>query len=202
MRHALFLSAITLVAASALVACKPEQTSKSDSFASLTIPSGASIEITLGTALTSETANVGNPWSGTTRSASLLDGRSVIPAGSAVRGTITGVTPARKGDRAMLDLGLTSFTVGDRDYSVHGTMQSVVAGSPRARNLGAIGGATVAGAVIGHQVGGSSTGTIVGGLIGAGAATGVVSQTKGYQVVLKQGTPLTFTTREAVAVRI
>jgi len=28
-----------------------------------------------------------------------------------------------------------------------------------------------------------------------------VSQTKGWQVVLKEGTPLTFTTNEAVAVR-
>jgi hypothetical protein len=63
-----------------------------------------------------------------------------------------------------------------------------------------VGRATVAGDVIGHQVAGSSTGTVVGGLIGA--ATGVVSHAKGYQVVLKQGTPLTFTTSEAVAVRI
>jgi hypothetical protein len=208
MRHALILSGIMLVAAGALVACKPEQTASqtgtgnSNSFAILTVPKGSSIDITLGTALTSETANIGNLWSGTTRTASVLDGHNVIPAGSSVRGTITGVTAARQGDRAMLNLGLTSFTVGDRDYAVHGTMESVVAGSPRARNLGAIGGATVAGAVIGHQVDGSSTGTVVGGLIGAGVATGVVSQTKGYQVVLKQGTPLTFTTSEAIAVRI
>jgi hypothetical protein len=37
--------------------------------------------------------------------------------------------------------------------------------------------------------------------VGGGAATGVVSQSKGWQVLLKQGTPLTFTTSEAVAVR-
>ena len=173
MRRVLIPSGTMLVAAGALVACRPEQTASltgtgsSSSFGSLTVPSGSSIEITLGTALTSETARVGNYWSGTTRSAWVLDGRNVIPVGSSVRGTITGVTPARKDDRAMLDLGLTSFTVGDRDYSVRGTMESVI-----------------------------------GGLIGAGAAAGVVSQTKGYQVVLKQGTPVTFTTREAVVVRI
>ena len=38
-------------------------------------------------------------------------------------------------------------------------------------------------------------------LVGAGTATAVVSQTKGWQVVLKEGTPLTFTTNEAVAMR-
>ena len=31
---------------------------------------------------------------------------------------------------------------------------------------------------------------------------GVLSQTKNYQVVRKEGTPLTFTTNEAVAVRL
>ena len=194
MRHAPLLSGLMLVAAGMLMSCRPEQ--------GLTLPTGSSIEITLGTTLTSETANIGNAWSGSIRSASVVDGRNVIPAGSSVRGTISGVTPAEKGDRAMLDLALTSFTVGERDYSVHGSMESVVAGSTRERNLVAIGGAAVAGAVIGHQASNSGKGTVLGGLIGAGAATGFVSQTKGYQVVLKQGTPLTFTTSGAVVVRM
>ena len=211
MRHAVILSSFMLVAAAAFMSCRPEQTTSQNGTGSAnsgssdvrtTLPTGSSIDITLGTALTSETAHVGNAWSGSTRSASVVDGRNVIPAGSSVRGTISGVTPAKKGDRAMLDLALTSFTVGDRDYPVHGTMESVIAGSTRARNLGVIGGAAVAGAVIGHQFSHSDKGTLVGGLIGAGAATGVVSQTDGYQVVLKQGTPLTFTTSVAVAVRM
>jgi hypothetical protein len=49
--------------------------------------------------------------------------------------------------------------------------------------------------------GGAGKGTVVGAVVGGGAATGVVSQSKGWQVLLKQGTPLTFTTSEAVAVR-
>jgi len=70
---------------------------------------------------------------------------------------------------------------------------------PQSFDLGII--LTAAGAVVGHQIGGSDKGTVIGAIVGAGAATGVVSQTKGWQVVLKQGTPLTFTTSEAVAVR-
>jgi len=125
-----------------------------------------------------------------------------MAAGSSVSGTVTSVTPARKGDRAMLDLGLTSVTVDGRTYHVRGGMESVVAGSTRARNLGAIGATALVGAVVGHQIGGNDKGTIIGGLIGGAAATGVVSQTKGWQVVLKQGTPLTFTTTQALAVRV
>jgi hypothetical protein len=208
MRHAHFIVGVALVAATVLSGCRTEQgaqdgtnNTSSNRVADLTLPSGTSIEIALATPLTSETASVGNAWTGSTRNALVLDGRNIVPAGSAVSGTVTSVKPARKGDRAMLDLGLSSITVGGRSYRVRGSMESVVAGSPRARNLGAIGAATVAGAVLGHAVGGSDKGTIIGGLIGGVAATGVVSQTKGWQVVLKEGTALTFTTNEAVAVR-
>lgn len=169
--------------------------------ADLNLPSGTSINVTLGTALSSEAASVGDAWTGVVANSVVLNGRTVAPAGSVAGGTVTGVRPARKGDRAMLDLGLTSFTVGDRNYRVHGTTEAIVAGSTRARNLGVIGAATAAGAVIGHAIGGSGKGTLIGAIVGGGAATGAVSQTKGWQVVLKQGTPLTFTTNEAVAVR-
>jgi len=169
--------------------------------ADLNLPSGTSIDVTLGTGLSSESASVGDAWTGVVANAIVLEGKTVAPAGSVVGGTVTGVRPARKGDRAMLDLGLTSFNVGDRNYRVHGITEAVIAGSPRARNLGAIGAATAAGAAIGHAIGGTGKGTLIGAVVGGGTATGVVSQTKGWQVVLKQGTPLTFTTSEAVAVR-
>jgi hypothetical protein len=200
MRHAHWIFMFGLLAAAGLSGCNEQQVAQNGTNHTnntLTVPSGTSIEVTLGTALSSETAGAGTAWSGT-----VLNGREGIPAGSSVAGTVTSVKPAKKGDRAMLDLGLTAITVAGHRYAVQGSTEAIVAGSTRARNLGAIGAATVAGAVIGHQVGGSDKGTIVGGLIGAGAATGVVSQTKGWQVVLKQGTPLTFTTSQAVAVRI
>lgn len=210
MRHSHFITSVTLVAAFALLGCRDGQQASgnsasgtsSDRAEQMTLPSGTSLDVTLTTPLTSETASVGSAWSGTIRNASFVDGQNIVPAGSSVSGTVSAVNPARKGDRAMLDLRLNSITVGDRSYQVPGSMESVVAGSTRARNLGAIGAATVAGAVVGHQVGGSDKGTVIGGLVGAGAATGVVSQTKGWQVVLKEGTPLTFTTSQAVAVRL
>jgi hypothetical protein len=197
MRRTFLALSIFLVAATVL-----SSGCKSDQQTAVTIPAGTSIGVTLATPLTSETASVGGAWTGTVRTAPLIEGHSAIPVGSQVTGTVTSVTPARQGDRAMLDLGLSSITVGSRTYDVHGSMESVTAGSTRARNLGSIGAATVAGAVIGHSVGGSDKGTLIGGLIGAGAATAVVSQTKGWQVVLHSGTALTFTTGEAVAVRI
>jgi len=209
MRHAHWISSIALVAAVALSGCRDDgqavQTTGSvtttSRMASLTIPSGTSIDVTLNTSLTSESASVGDSWTGSVRNSSVLDGRNAIPAGSTVSGTVTGSKPARKGDRAMLDLGLTSITVADHRYSVRGGTEAIIAGSTRARNLGAIAGSAVAGALIGNAVSGTGKGALIGGVIGGGAATGVVAASDGYQVVLKPGTALTFTTSEVVAVR-
>ena len=202
MRHAPFFVILALAAATVLSGCNEQEGQQAAQNAQntpsnrLTVPSGTSLEVTLATALTSETANVGNDWTGT-----VVHGREGIPAGSSVAGTVTSVKPAKKGDRAMLDLGLTSITVAGHRYTVHGTTEAIVAGSTRARNLGAIAGSAAAGALVGNAVGGSTKATVVGGLIGGGAATGVVAASDGYQVVLKPGIALTFTTSEAVAVR-
>jgi hypothetical protein len=75
----------------------------------------------------------------------------------------------------------------------------VVAGSPRARNLGAIAGGAAAGAIIGKATGDNATkGAVIGGAI----ATGAVAASKGYQVVLSNGAILRFVVRDDVAVRV
>jgi hypothetical protein len=153
--------------------------------------------VTLGSGLSSENASVGDAWTG-----SVVNGRDGIPAGSAVSGTVSTVRSARKGDRAMLDLKLTSITLGGRSYPMHGGTEAIIAGSTRARNLGAIAATAAGGALVGTAVGGSGKGTLIGAIVGGGAATGVVAGSKGFQVVLKSGTPLTFTTSQAVAVRL
>jgi type IV secretion system protein VirB10 len=205
MRHATHLLTATLLAGVALAGCRdapPIVGSAVGRASHITLPAGTTLDVTLASLITSETANVGDGWTGTTRNPLMAEGRTLVPAGSPVAGLVTSVTPARKGDRAMLDLGLASVTVDGRSYMVSGTTEAVVAGSTRARNLGAIAGGAAAGALIGQAVSGSTKGTLIGAVLGGGAATGVVSQTRGYQVVLKPGMPITFTTQSPVAVRI
>lgn len=215
MRHTYWISSFAILAALTASSCRnnDQQTALANGNTratttttyrapELTVPAGSTIHVTLSNGITTETANVGDSWSGTVEQALVVDGRNVIPAGSPASGTVTATKPAQKGDRAMLDLGLSSVTVRDRSYRIHGTTEAVIAGSTRARNLGAIGAATAAGAIIGHAIGGSGKGTVIGAIVGGGAATGAVAtRTKGYQVELKPGTSLTFTTSEALAVR-
>jgi len=204
MRRSHWISSIALIGTVALFGCRADEQAgqatengtSTSRVASLTIPSGTSIDVTVNTSLSSKTATVGDSWTG-----SVTNGGSALPSGSVVSGTVTGAKAARKGDRAMLDLGLSSITVENHRYTVHGSTEAIIAGSTRARNLGAIAGSAGAGALIGKAVSGTGKGAVIGGIIGGGVATGVVAASDGYQVVLKPGTVLTFTTSEVVAVR-
>jgi hypothetical protein len=141
----------------------------------VTIPAGTDLGVTVGTALTSETAQPGDAWSGTVKDALIL-GTSV---------------PAEKGSRAVLVLAITSVEVGGRTHSIDATADSLVAGSTRARNVGAVAGGAAAGAILGKVIGGGK-GALIGGLLGAGGTAAAVSKTKGYQSVVKEGQELTF----------
>jgi hypothetical protein len=202
MRLSHWITGIALVATVALSGCKEDgqavgsNGSGSAVVAGLTVPSGTPIEVRVNDAISSKEAHVGDSWSG-----SVVNGPNGVPTGSVVRGTVTGAKPAKRGDRAMLDLGITSITVGDHQYAVHGGTESIIAGSPRARNLGAIAGSAAGGALIGKAVSGSNKGALIGAVVGGGIATGVVAASDGYQVLLKPGTELTFTTSEDVAVK-
>jgi len=139
----IILSVVALVAAVALSGCNEDEqvaqagTNGSNQYQSQyqyqSLPAGSSIDVTLASAISSETASVGQSWNGTVRNTAALDGQRVINAGSPVSGVVGAVTPAHKGDRAMLDLTLTSITIDGRSYNVRGGMESVIAGSTRAR---------------------------------------------------------------------
>jgi hypothetical protein len=166
----------------------------------IAVPSGTAIAVTLNGAISSATAKVGDSWTGVVKNNIVIDGKTVIPAGSAVQGTVTAVKPAAKGDRALLDLSIGSLGVEGTNYAATATTQAIEAGSTRARNLGAIAAGTGAGALVGGAVGGKK-GALIGGLLGAAGSGGAVAASKGYQVVLKEGTELTFNTTQSVNIK-
>lgn len=163
----------------------------------VTIPAGTGIKVAVTTKVSSETSLPGESWSGTVVDNVIVGDRVVIPAGSTVTGTVAGAEGAQRGSRAFLVLAVRSIDVDGRSYSIGANTDSIIAGSTRARNLGAIAGGAAAGALIGKAVGGSGKGAVIGGLIGGAAAGGAVAASKGYQVVIKEGTEITFSTREA-----
>ena len=168
---------------------------------SATVAAGTGVKVTMTTALTSETAQVGQEWSGAIAEPVIVGSMAPFPAGSTVHGVVDGVKPATKGDRAVLVLRVTSITANGKTHSISATSDSIIAGSTRARNVGAVAGGAAAGALIGRAVGGSGKGALIGGLIGGAAATGAVAKSKGYQVTVKEGAEMTFTLNKTATIR-
>lgn len=157
-----------------------------------TVAAGTSMKISVGAALSSETATLGQEWQGTINEAVTVGNLAPFPAGSIVHGVVDGVKPAAKGDRAVLVLRITSIEANGKTHAISATGDSIVAGSTRARNVGAVAGGAAAGALIGRAVGGSGKGALVGGILGGAAATGAVASSKGYQATIKEGAELVF----------
>jgi hypothetical protein len=189
-----------------LSGCKESKTAASDAAhedaASSTrlVQSGTRIAVTLGSDISSETASAGDAWHGTVaENVSLQDGES-IPPGSEVEGVVAAVTAARRGSRAMLELHVRNIRVNGRNEAIGASAAPVIAGSTRKRNVGAVAGGALVGALIGKSVG-DGRNAAVGGLVGGAATAGVVAGTKGYQVVLSNGTVMRFTVSRTVAMR-
>jgi hypothetical protein len=167
----------------------------------VTVPAGTPIKIKVATQISSEQAQPGDTWTGTVEEPVIVGDRVAIPAGSTVTGVVTAAKPAEKGDRAMLGLAVKSVEANGKTHALAAGTEDIVAGSTRARNLGAIAGGAAAGALLGKAIGGSSKGAVVGGLLGGAAAGGAVAASKGYQVVIKEGTEITFNVNDAVVMR-
>lgn len=179
---------------------RPETPTPAPVNVGVTVPEGTPIKVTVNAEISSETAQPGDSWTGVVKEPVIIGTAAPIPAGSIVHGVITGSMAAERGNRAVLVLAVRSITVGSTEHAVPAGTDSIIAGSPRARNLGAIAGGTAAGALIGKAVGGNK-GALVGALLGGGAATGAVAKSKGYQVVLKPETELTFTVNRSVVMK-
>jgi len=163
----------------------------------VTVPAGTSFKVAVSTGITSATAMPGDSWTGTVKDPVIVGDHVAIPAGAMVHGVVSGAKAAEKGSRAVLVLSVRSVEVDGKTHSLSANADSMIAGSTRARNVGAVAGGAGAGALIGKAIGGGK-GALIGGLIGAGAATGAVAASKGYQVEVKEGAEVTFNVNEAV----
>ena len=176
-------------------------TSKPKAEPGVTLAEGTPIKVEIAARVSSETAQPGDTWTGTVKEPVVIGDRIAIPAGSTVTGVVSGAKAAQKGSRAFLVLAVRSIDVNGKNYAVSATADSLVAGSTRARNVGAIAGGAAAGALLGKAIGGSGKGALIGALAGGAAATGAVAASKGYQAEVKEGAEMTFTVNNSITMR-
>ena len=146
-----------------------------------TVPAGAQLKVRLASTLSSETARVGDPWSGTLVTALTVDGREIIPAGTTVQGAVTGAHPAGLGTRAMLDLAVSDLSIGSKTHVLMASTDAILADLPLHAAPPAAGRTPASMAV--------------------GTAEPVMPIDRGAEVVLDAGTEMVFTVRERAAIR-
>jgi hypothetical protein len=151
------------------------------------IPVGQEIDVRLEGELSSANAQVEQRFRATTV-ADLYRGNDVlIPAGSVVRGVVSGVTKTTRMERkGSLTLAFDQVTVNGRDYPMRGTVTEAIESTGIKGEAGKIGAGAGVGAIIGGILGGAK-GALLGVLIGGG---GTVAATEGKDVTLPAGTLL------------
>ncbi len=164
------------------------------------VPAGTSIDVRLDAEISTEDAHPGDSWSGTVNQSVVSGDRMIIPAGSPVMGVVTTAAQGTHKTRAQLGLTVRRVTMGGRSYEMNADTPTIVAGSHRAKKIGAIAGGAVAGALIGHTVAKERHGTLIGGLVGGAAGYGLTRHAF-RTLELKSGTVVSFTTREALVAR-
>ncbi len=151
------------------------------------VPAGTEMDVRLSGRLSSGTAAVEDRFEATTLVDFNAGGRTLVPAGSVMRGVVTSVEPATRTNRtARLTLSFDQLTVGGRAYPIRGTVTQAIEGEGIRGETGRIATGAGAGAILGGLLGGVR-GALLGVLIGAG---GTLAATEGKEVDLPQGSVL------------
>jgi len=157
----------------------------------LIVPAGTSLTAVLQTRLSTDVNGAGDPFVATTVEPIVVDGRTLVPAGSRIDGVLRDVQASgRIKNRARMTLVFQEIAdAAGKTHPMSAMPLTIQAASETHNDVLKIAGGTAAGAVIG-AITGKKNGAVVGAAAGAGAGTVLVLATKGDDVELSQGLKL------------
>ena len=164
----------------------------------LIIPSSTVLEVSLIDGLSTDGNSAGDRFLATLAEPVVVDGRTVLPKGTKVRGHVLEVDDSgRVKGRASIRLALTDIMQARQTVAISTLTFAATAESSTTRDAEIIAGGAAVGAVIGAVAGGKK-GAGVGAVTGGGAGTGVVLATKGKEIRYPPETRLSFTLAHSV----
>lgn len=170
----------------------------------VTLPVGTRLPVVLDTGVGSDTSRVEQPVQAHIARAVVVNGQTVLPAGTRVSGV---VTDARRSGKvkglAHVGVRFNSLTPrgDDERYQIRTAAVGRTAPSTKKKDALEIGAPAAGGAIIGALVGGKK-GAAIGTAAGGGAGTAVVLSTRGKEVHLPKGSALTLRLSAPVTIRI
>ena len=158
----------------------------------IVVPSGTVLTVRVGQALSSKDSQSGQTFLATLAQPVSVAGRTAIPAGATISGTV--VTAKAKGKikgEGELTLQLTSVTVKGQSYTIQtAVLENTVKGKGK-RTAATTGGGAAGGALIGGIAGGGK-GAGIGALVGAGAGLLGGAVTGNQQIEIPAESALSF----------
>ncbi|HXC16722.1 MAG TPA: hypothetical protein VNV60_04700 [Holophagaceae bacterium] len=159
---------------------------------SVTVPTNTAFSVKLAESLGTDKQQSGDGWSGTLADAVMVDGATVWPAGTAVKGVVSQSVPAGRLSSGKGVLAIKVTAIGDSgvDSDTH-----AVTGSPKGeRDAKFIGGGAALGALVGilSSKNNKNDHALGGGAIGAAAGTAVAAGTADTVIRIDAAAPLSF----------
>jgi hypothetical protein len=170
----------------------------------ITLPAGTQLAVTLDTTVGSDTSHAEQPVTAHLSRSFHMHGDVVLAEGSRVSGVVTDAEQSAKvKGRAHVAMRFDSLTPsgGDERYAIRTASIGRTAQSTKKKDAVKIGAPAAGGAIIGALFGGKK-GALVGTAVGGGAGTAVVLSTRGEEVHLAKGTPLTLKLAAPVTIRV
>jgi hypothetical protein len=209
----LFPSAVMALALVTLTGCEPAESPKPAGAAQaapvaqnanrrpspapgVVVPRGTALRVRLNHAVSTETNRPGDRFTATLDEPLVIDGKTVLPKGTGVRGTIMESDDSgRLSGRAVLALTLESAAWNGRTYALATETHRSVSAGHKKRNAVLVGGGSGVGALIGGIAGGGR-GALIGAGAGAAAGTAGAAATGKREIRIPAESVLGFRLRE------
>jgi hypothetical protein len=166
------------------------------------LPEGTTLRLELRSAVASDSSNVEDAVTAVLRQAVVVDGQTVLPAGTAFAGTVTDVERSgRVKGVARVAYRFNAFTYDDERYGVSTAPLVHEAETTKKEDAKKIAIGAGIGAAIGAIAGGGD-GAAKGAAIGGAGGTGVVLGTRGNEVRLGPGADINTRLTAPITVRV
>jgi len=187
----------------AAAATEPARATRSTpQYREVTLPQGTALPLRLRSAVASDTSRVEEPVRAELREAVVVDGATVLPAGTELAGVVTGAERSgRVKGRARVAYRFNSLSYDGERYDIATAQLSHEAEATKGEDATKIAVGAGAGAAIGAILGGGD-GAAKGAAIGGAAGTGAVLATRGEEIRVAPGASVTTRLTAPVTIRV
>ena len=172
-----------------------------------TIPAGATLALTSGSKICTNTSKVGERFNATVATPVVGSNGAVIPAGAVASVEVTELKRSENmNDNVVMGFRVVSVSYGGHTYPVSATTTDAqvtkVRNQPKNKDIQKVVGGAAIGAIAGQILGKSTKATVIGAAAGGAAGAATAAATANYEGCVNSGARITATLNSSTQVQI